>query len=289
VPRIYLSEDRLRSFESWDDQAVALLDSEAQRRLAALRVSRGLAVSANRLRPAYLAAWARWSKQAMFAKLEAWFNTFFLGYAARVSGTWLRACADRPCAGHHLHRDLRPGSHARRSHRARWHFRLEDGQGRRDPVVRSARPVLQRQCRGLGYRPAGRLGTLFVAPQSGRSRHRVRGAWTWPTRQRTSSLPCSGRTPECSGSTWYSPAFCSRWAQRSSLSSARSSGLLGKLILTFALAIGPLAILCLLFKSTARFFDSWLSFVLSAVVLSWFVFFALGCRCTSRTESSGHR
>ena len=52
--------------------------------------------------------------------------------------------------------------------------------------------------------------------------------------------------------------------------------LLGKLILTFALAIGPLAILCLLFKPTARFFDSWLSFVLSAVVLSWFVFFALG-------------
>jgi type IV secretion system protein VirB6 len=52
--------------------------------------------------------------------------------------------------------------------------------------------------------------------------------------------------------------------------------LLGKLILTFALAIGPLAILCLLFKSTARFFDSWLSFVLSAIVLSWFVFFALG-------------
>ena len=52
--------------------------------------------------------------------------------------------------------------------------------------------------------------------------------------------------------------------------------LLGKLILTFALAIGPLAILCLLFKPTARFFDSWLSFVLSAIVLSWFVFFALG-------------
>lgn len=52
--------------------------------------------------------------------------------------------------------------------------------------------------------------------------------------------------------------------------------LLGKLILTFAIAIGPLAILCLIFKSTARFFDSWLSFVLSAIVLSWFVFFALG-------------
>lgn len=53
-------------------------------------------------------------------------------------------------------------------------------------------------------------------------------------------------------------------------------GLLAKLILVFVLAIGPMAILCLLFKSTARFFDSWLSVLLSAVVLSWFVFFALG-------------
>jgi type IV secretion system protein VirB6 len=53
-------------------------------------------------------------------------------------------------------------------------------------------------------------------------------------------------------------------------------GLLAKLIIVFVLAIGPVAILCLLFKSTARFFDSWLSVLLSAVVLSWFVFFALG-------------
>lgn len=52
--------------------------------------------------------------------------------------------------------------------------------------------------------------------------------------------------------------------------------LLGRLVLTFGLAIGPLAILCLLFKPSARFFDSWLSFLLSAIVLSWFVFFALG-------------
>ena len=52
--------------------------------------------------------------------------------------------------------------------------------------------------------------------------------------------------------------------------------LLAKLISVFVLAIGPMAILCLLFKSTARFFDSWLSVLISAVVLSWFVFFALG-------------
>jgi type IV secretion system protein VirB6 len=52
--------------------------------------------------------------------------------------------------------------------------------------------------------------------------------------------------------------------------------LLSKVILTFALAIGPISILCLMFKPTSKFFDSWLSLVLSAIVLSWFVFFALG-------------
>ena len=52
--------------------------------------------------------------------------------------------------------------------------------------------------------------------------------------------------------------------------------IMAKMILTFGLAIGPLAILTLLFKPTAKFFDAWLSFILSAVVLSWFVFFALG-------------
>ena len=51
---------------------------------------------------------------------------------------------------------------------------------------------------------------------------------------------------------------------------------LSKVMLTFALALGPVAILCLMFKPTSKFFDSWLSLVLSAVVLAWFVFFALG-------------
>ena len=52
--------------------------------------------------------------------------------------------------------------------------------------------------------------------------------------------------------------------------------LLSKVILTFALAIGPIAILTLMFKPTSKFFDAWLSLVMSAIVLSWFVFFALG-------------
>ncbi len=51
---------------------------------------------------------------------------------------------------------------------------------------------------------------------------------------------------------------------------------LSKLFLTFVVAIGPLFILCLAWRPTARFFDSWLSMVLNAVVLTWFAFFALG-------------
>jgi type IV secretion system protein VirB6 len=51
---------------------------------------------------------------------------------------------------------------------------------------------------------------------------------------------------------------------------------LAKLFLTFVIAIGPLFILCLAWRPTARFFDSWLSMILNAVVLTWFAFFALG-------------
>ncbi|MEO8924562.1 MAG: type IV secretion system protein [Caldimonas sp.] len=52
--------------------------------------------------------------------------------------------------------------------------------------------------------------------------------------------------------------------------------LLSKVILAFTMAIGPIAVLCLMFRVTAKFFDAWLSTVMSAVVLAWFVFFALG-------------
>ncbi|MCW5662839.1 MAG: type IV secretion system protein [Piscinibacter sp.] len=51
---------------------------------------------------------------------------------------------------------------------------------------------------------------------------------------------------------------------------------LAKLLLTFVIAVGPIFILCLAWRPTARFFDSWLSMVLNAVVLTWFAFFALG-------------
>jgi len=51
---------------------------------------------------------------------------------------------------------------------------------------------------------------------------------------------------------------------------------LAKVFLTFVIAIGPVFILCLAWRPTARFFDSWLSMLLNAVVLTWFAFFALG-------------
>ena len=51
---------------------------------------------------------------------------------------------------------------------------------------------------------------------------------------------------------------------------------LSKVFLTFVIAIGPIFLLCLAWRPTARFFDSWLSMLLNAVVLTWFAFFALG-------------
>jgi type IV secretion system protein VirB6 len=51
---------------------------------------------------------------------------------------------------------------------------------------------------------------------------------------------------------------------------------LATVVLTFVIGIGPLFILCLAWKPTQRFFDSWLSMLLNAVVLTWFAFFALG-------------
>jgi type IV secretion system protein VirB6 len=51
---------------------------------------------------------------------------------------------------------------------------------------------------------------------------------------------------------------------------------LAKLFLGFVIAAGPIFVLCLAWRPTARFFDSWLSMVLNAIVLTWFACFALG-------------
>ena len=51
---------------------------------------------------------------------------------------------------------------------------------------------------------------------------------------------------------------------------------LAKVFLSFVIAVGPIFVLSLAWRPTARFFDSWLSMLLNAVVLTWFAFFALG-------------
>jgi type IV secretion system protein VirB6 len=51
---------------------------------------------------------------------------------------------------------------------------------------------------------------------------------------------------------------------------------LATVFLAFIVAVGPLFVLCLAWRPTQRFFDSWLSMLLNAVVLTWFAFFALG-------------
>ena len=51
---------------------------------------------------------------------------------------------------------------------------------------------------------------------------------------------------------------------------------LATVFITFIIGVGPIFVLCLAWKPTQRFFDSWLSMLLNAVVLTWFAFFALG-------------
>jgi type IV secretion system protein VirB6 len=51
---------------------------------------------------------------------------------------------------------------------------------------------------------------------------------------------------------------------------------LSKMVMAFVLAVGPVFVLALAWRPTVRFFDSWLSMLLNAVVLTWFAFFALG-------------
>ena len=212
----------------------------------------------------------------MFARLETWFNTFFLGYAARVSGDLAIGLVPVALALVTIYVGV---------------FGLAVMRGEAsEPVGTFAwkmvkvGAILSFALPGLYY--SGNvvawamglqdgLAALFVAPGGG-------GAAT-----AFSALDLANNAANEQLALLWKDAGMFRLdlVVASLLFSLGTTiflvlgafvGLLGKLTLTFALAIGPLAILCLLFKSTARFFDSWLSFILSAIVLSWFVFFALG-------------
>jgi len=57
-----------------------------------------------------------------------------------------------------------------------------------------------------------------------------------------------------------------------------------KIVLTLALALGPMFILALMFAATSRFFDAWLSKLLSAVMLSSITFFLAGLSLAITTQ-----
>jgi type IV secretion system protein VirB6 len=212
----------------------------------------------------------------MFAKLDAWFNTFLLGYAARVSGDLavglvpialllvtvyvaiyglavMRGEASEPVGtfawkmvkvGAILSFAL-PGLYYS-GNVAAWATGLQDG-----------------------------LATLFVAPRAVAAATAF-GALDLANTAASEQLALLWKDAGMFRLDLVMAGLLFSLGTTIFLVLGAFVALLGKLVMTFALAIGPLAILCLLFKPTARFFDSWLSFILSAVVLSWFVFFALG-------------
>ena len=212
----------------------------------------------------------------MFTKLETWFNTFFLGYAARVSGDLavglvpialllvtiyvavyglavMRGEASEP-VGTFAWKMVKVGA-----------------------ILSFALPGLYYSGNVVAWATGLQdgLATLFVAPRAAAATTAF-GALDLANTQANEQLALLWKDAGMFRLDLVLASVLFSLGTTIFLVLGAFVGLLGKLILTFALAIGPLAILCLIFKSTARFFDSWLSFVLSAVVLSWFVFFALG-------------
>lgn len=212
----------------------------------------------------------------MFAKLEVWFNTFFLGYAGRVSADLATGLVPVALALVTVYVGV---------------FGLAVMRGEAsEPVGTFAwklvkvGAILSFALPGLYY--SGNvvawatglqdgLATLFVAPRAAAATTAF-GALDLANTAANEQLALLWKDAGMFRLDLVLSSLLFSLGTTIFLVLGAFVALLGKLILTFALAIGPLAILSLLFKSTARFFDSWLSFVLSAVVLSWFVFFALG-------------
>ncbi len=212
----------------------------------------------------------------MFARLEAWFNAFFLGYAARVSADLAAGLVPVALAGLTIYIAI---------------FGLAVMRGEApEPIGTFAwkmvkvMAILTFALPGLFYTGnvvgwamglQDGLANLFLAPR-GAAAATAFMALDLANTAANEQLALLWRDASMFRLDLVLASVLFSLGTTILLVLGAFVGLLGKLILTFALAIGPLAILCLLFKSTARFFDSWLSFMLSAIVLSWFVFFALG-------------
>ena len=212
----------------------------------------------------------------MFAKLEAWFNTFFLGYAARVSAELATGLVPVALALITIYIAIyglavMRGEASEPVGTFAWKM-IKVG-----AILSFALPGLYYSGNVVAWATGLQdgLATLFVAPRAVAATTAF-GALDLANTQANEQLSLLWKDASMFRLDLVLASFLFSLGTTVFLVLGAFVGLLGKLILTFALAIGPLAILCLLFKSTARFFDSWLSFVLSAVVLSWFVFFALG-------------
>ena len=212
----------------------------------------------------------------MFAKLEAWFNTFFLGYAARVSGDLATGLVPVALALVTIYIGIY-GLAVMRGEASEPVGTFAWKMVKVGAILSFALPGLYYSGNVVAWATGLQdgLATLFVAPRAAAATTAF-GALDLANTAANEQLALLWKDAGMFRLDLVLASLLFSLGTTIFLVLGAFVGLLGKLILTFALAIGPLAILCLLFKSTARFFDSWLSFVLSAVVLSWFVFFALG-------------
>ena len=212
----------------------------------------------------------------MFAKLEAWFNVFFLGYAARVSGDLATGLVPVALALVTIYIAVY-GLAVMRGEASEPVGTFAWKMVKVGAILSFALPGLYYSGNVVAWATGLQdgLATLFVAP-SAAAPSTAFGALDLANTAANEQLALLWKDAGMFRLDLVLASLLFSLGTIIFLVLGAFVGLLGKLILTFALAIGPLAILCLLFKSTARFFDSWLSFVLSAVVLSWFVFFALG-------------
>lgn len=212
----------------------------------------------------------------MFAKLEVWFNTFFLGYAARVSADLAMGLVPVALALVTIYIAIY-GLAVMRGEASEPVGTFAWKMVKVGAILSFALPGLYYSGNVVAWATGLQdgLAVLFVAPRAAAAATAF-GALDQANTAANEQLALLWKDAGMFRLDLVLASILFSLGTTIFLVLGAFVGLLGKLILTFALAIGPLAILCLLFKSTARFFDSWLSFVLSSVVLSWFVFFALG-------------
>lgn len=212
----------------------------------------------------------------MFARLEAWFDAFFLGYAAAVSAGIAQALV--PIAGALLTLWI-----------ALYGFAVLRGEAS-EPVSTFAwkmvkvTAILAIALPGLTY--SGSVITTAIGLQNGLAVLFTPTGVAAPTTAFAALDAANTAANDQLALLWRDAGMFRLDLVVASIVFSLGTtvflvlgafvALLGRLVMTFGLAVGPLAVLCLLFKPTARFFDSWVSFLLSAAVLSWFVFFALG-------------